>query len=166
MKYLILPLFALMLSLAACGGDDEPAVEYTHIAINETYLPCFISVGENPALNAECKDLNNKCYIVDSADQLPEDPIGYTPGYESIDYNKNSLLVTYRFHAGSFDTYESIYTRNNYEKTYDWFINLSTSESEASSVGLKSLTRFAIKVPKLPKNAAVRTVWRLSWSGE
>lgn len=167
MKYLAFSLFALLLSLTACGGDDEPSLEYTNIKINQTYVPASITVGDtDTSLNHKCSELNNKNFIVNAADELPDDPIGFTPGYSSIDYNKYTLLVTYRFHPSSFDTYESVYTRNNYDKTYDWFINLSTSESESSSVGLKSLTRFAIEVPKLPKNATLRTIWKLSWAGQ
>lgn len=167
MKHLALPLFALLLSLVACGNDDEPTLEYTSLTINRTYVPVSITVGDiDPSLNDKCLELDNKSYIVNAADELPEDPIGFTPGYSTIDYNKNTLLVTYRFHPGSFDTYESFYARNNYDKTYEWLISLSTSEQESSSVGLKSLTRYAIEVPKLPKNANLRTVWMLSWSGQ
>lgn len=151
--------------LSSCGHDDAP--DQYEVQISETFMPVSITVDKqgDQYLQEVCKELNMKTVVVTEAGELPKDPIGFSPAYTNINFSQNTLLLAYRAHTWGIDTYSSKFVRNNIDKTYDWYLTLGSSDFGNDGSEALTFTRFAIEVPKLPKNANVLTWWNLSNAG-
>ena len=152
-------ILCLLLSavLFGCGHSDTPPAE-APLYINAVYSPASVGFEKSDKEMLEvCREWYGKTFVIRSADQFPDDPIGFSDSYSYINFDRNTLLIAYQLHSWTIDTYSNLYFRNNLEKTYDWTISLGSTEYHLESESMK-LTRFAILVPKLPENADVR-IW-------
>ncbi len=151
----VLTLLVSLATLLSCNRNDDPPAE-VNIVILETFVPkeVVFDKGDEEMLT-QCKDLSRKLFVVKSADEFPEDPIGFSTIYTTTDFPENMLLITYILHPvsyfGSYESFWSRYVRNNLEKSYDWYLMVRMTYHEDESSPLMRLTRFAIKVPKIPE---------------
>ncbi len=166
-KFLSLLFITASVLLSSCGKDkkDEPQTEVL-VPVYETYVPAAVTFDRNDTqfLN-RCRKWSEKILVVDSADELPDDPLGFSPTYSKINFRDNSLLVTYKLHKWSIDTYTNRFVLNNLTGTYDWTISLGSSSFSGDGSNNVTFTRFAIEVPKLPAGADVTAQFLLYDSG-
>ena len=102
--------------------------------------------------------LINNQHIVNSPDELPNDPMGFSEAFDKINFKNSTLLIKYMSHDYSIDTYNNRFYRNTKENSYNWMINIgSASNLDTDNI---MLTRFAILVNKLPADANIK-----SWFG-
>lgn len=165
MKYLSLLLLTVSLILSSCN-HNEPALEIV-FPISETYVPSSIELPNS--LDEEQKRnifhlVNNNPHIVNNADELPNDPIGFSEAYNKINFKNSTLLITYMLHDYTIDTYNNRYYRNTKENSYNWMINIGSASSNLDTDNT-TLTRFAILVKKLPEDANVKSWFGLSQIG-
>lgn len=158
MRYLSLLLLTLSLILGSCN-KNEPPLEIV-LPISETYVPSSIELPSS--MDEEQKrniiHLINNQHIVNSADELPNDPMGFSEAFDKINFKNSTLLIKYMSHDYSIDTYNNRYFRNTKENSYNWMINIgSASNLDSDNI---TLTRFAILVNKLPADANIK-----SWFG-
>ena len=155
----------LTLLLSACGKKDEPTLE-APINIKESFIPAGIvfSKSDYKFLN-KCLDWTNKTVIVNSVDELPNDPGGFSATYYKIDFDHSTLLLTYKLHQLPIDKAEYSFIRNYYDNTYDWYINITSSSDIDEIPDNVIFSRMGIVVPKLPESAKVRTIGTVYDSG-
>lgn len=166
MRYLSLLLLTFSLILCSCS-KNEPSLEI-NLPISETYVPCSIEFNTND-IDEEQKHniihLVNNQHIVNSADELPNDPIGFSEAYGKINFEKRTLLIKYMLHDYSIDTYNNRYFRNTKENTYNWMVNIGSASNLDDDSDNLMLTRFAILVNKLPADADFKSWFGLSHIG-
>lgn len=149
---------------SSCNHNDEPPAEVL-LPIHDIYLPCSETIDRNDAdLVERYREWNNKVLIVNSPDQLPDDPIGFNESYTSgINFNDESLLLVYRiFPFGGIDTYRCRFAKNNLENRYEWGISIGSSDYDTDDDGKRTFNRFAISIRKLPADAELYVWWSLT----
>lgn len=169
MKHLSILFIALTLCLAACNKNNEPPVE-VQLPIREAFLPenVLFDYSDKDFLN-RLKDWNNKKVVVNSVDEIPNDPIGFNESYYKIDFTDQTMLLYYMVHDYDVVSYNNIYFRNTVENTYNWTISLGVNGeiNEDDNVEKLIFSRYAILVKKLPDNADI-IIWKNisdhSWS--
>ena len=165
MRYLSLLILTFSLLLCSCNHHNEPPLEII-LPISETYLPSSIELPNS--LDEEQKrniiHLVNNQHIVNSADELPNDPMGFSEAFDKINFKNSTLLIKYMLHDYSIDTYNNRYYRNTKENSYNWMINIGSASSDLDTDNV-TLTRFAILVKKLPEDANVKSWFGLSHIG-
>lgn len=162
MKYLNLIIIALMLLFGSCNRHEEPQLE-VKVAIIDTYLPVSWEYNAKDITQEQKKNifhLVNNDHVVNDVSELPDDPMGFSDAVRSINYKEYTLLVKYVLHDWKIDTYSNRYYRNTKENSYNWSINVGTSSDIDVDSDEETLTRFAIKVKKLPPDAVFK-----SWFG-
>lgn len=150
MKYLNLILIALCLCFTACNSNDEP-IPNSSIPIYESYLPGNVIFEVNDTeFRDKIKGWNNEMFIVNSLDELPNDPLGLPESFSKINFTDKTLLVYYNVHTYDIVAYESQIIKNNTEGQYDWIIRLVTSGdlNYSDEIERMAITRYAILIPK------------------
>ena len=150
-------LAASAVAFSSCGGkDDEPSTDQT-ITITESYMPAGVGFDKTDTqFMKRCQKWNETNIVVNSANDLPDDPLGFSPSYSKIDFSRNTLLLTYRLHRWTIDTYSDDYTYNLATGTYDWSITLGATFFDEEESDEVHFTRFAVLVPKQPAGATTR----------
>ncbi len=96
MKYLSLFLIALSLCLNACTHNDEPPTQ-VNLSIRQEFLPCNVIFSiSDYEFKDNIKPWLNKQLVVNSVDEIPNDPIGFTGSYYKINFKENTLLLAYQ----------------------------------------------------------------------
>lgn len=153
----------LTFSLILCScNHNEPDLE-VNLPISETYVPSSIELNPNGMEDEQklnIKHLVTNHHIVNSAAELPDDPIGFGEAYDKLDFKNNTLLIKYMLHDYSIDTYNNRYYRNTKENSYNWVVNIGSASNLDVDTDNLMLTRFAILVNKLPADADFK-----SWYG-
>lgn len=164
MKYIgVAVAVALSMLAGACNRHHEPPIE-TVLPINESYMPATtIFDRSDTEFIDRCREWNDKKIAVNSPDELPDDPLGFSDAYTGINFANQTLLLTYRLHLFDIDSYRVRYVRNNLENIYEWTIaigsaNYDYDDNDDWQTG--KFTRFAILVPKMPDGSE----WRVWWS--
>lgn len=156
---------ALCFMLASCGSKDEPVGEYV-MPINKEYLPASVTFKkDDTAFLNRCRKWDNKIVIVNSADDLPDDPLGFTPSYGNINFANSSLLITYKLHKLIIDTCDFSYIYKGTTDTFEWSIKLGSALDMTTGNDETTFTRFAMEVPKLASDANVKVQLVLYDSG-
>lgn len=146
---------AVAILSVSCNRHSEPPTEVL-LQISESFVPQTLSVDKNDSEMLEkIREWNTQSLVVNSADELPDDPIGFSPAFSKINFKERTLLIAYNIHRWRIDAYTNRWIRNNVESTYDWYIQLGISEFPDED-DVIYFTRFAIEVPKLPADANVR----------
>ena len=146
--------------LCGCNRHEEPPVE-TVWPIQETYMPVGVVFDKTDTDFLErCREWNNKRFIVNDVDELPADPLGFNDTYRNINYKNYSLILVYRLHRWSIDTYRSWFTRNNVENTFNWTLTVVSNDFDPQDTNKVIITRFAITVKKLPEDANLLIGWQ------
>ena len=104
------------------------------------------------------KGWSNKEIIVNDMSELPDDPLGFSDAYKSVDFDKYTLLITYNIHNWLIETYRNRYYLDNIEKTYNWTICVGASNIPDDNEEPLYFTRYAILVKKLPRDAKIN-IW-------
>lgn len=154
MKYLSIILIALCLCFTACNNNDEP-IPNGNVTIIESYLPGTIIFEESDMeFRNKIKGWNNEKRIVNSASELPNDPLGFTEAYSKINFNEYTLLIYYNVHTYDIISYRCNVIKNNSEDLYDWNIILGVSGDLNYNDQIERLafTRYAVLVRKIPVN--------------
>lgn len=111
---------AVAILAVSCNRHSEPPFE-TPLEICESYVPQTLMFDKNDSETAGIVgEWYGKTMVVNSADGLPDDPIGFTPGYSKINFKEYTLLIAYHWHRAAIDAYSNRWVRNNVESTYDW----------------------------------------------
>ncbi|MDE6280105.1 MAG: hypothetical protein K2M05_09060 [Paramuribaculum sp.] len=156
MKHLVIIFLALSIALCSCNRHNEPPLE-TEFIISRQYLPVSIDVDKsNQELYDKIKDLSKSNFIVNSADELPDDPFGFNEAYTHVNFNDYTLLLHYEMHRWRIDTYRNRFYRDNRENTINWMIRVDSSQFDESEPIL--FTRFAILIRKLPEDVDLK-IW-------
>lgn len=159
MKYLSLLLPALCLMLCSCNNNDETALEIA-LPISETYVPVTVGFNKNDLDDAGKQSLihlvNNE-HVINDESELPDDPIGFSEAYHTINFKESTLLIKYVLHNYMIETYSTRYYRNTQENSYNWSVNIGTASDTGIDTDDIRFTRFAILVRKLPADAQVRS---------
>lgn len=151
-RYILLMLLSSLMTLSSCNRNNEPPTE-VYITILEEYMPQEISFDRTDEETvARWRDLNRKLFVVKSADEFPDDPVGFSKAYTSTNFKDHMLLITYLYHLGPYETCRNNYIRNNIDKTYYWYLSLGMVDDEDiwDNSPVVRLSRYAIKVPKIP----------------
>lgn len=160
LKYLLsFLLIGILGSLTSCNKNDDTPSEI-RIQILEDYLPCSVTFDRSDKLFYElCSQWSNKYMIVNSKDDLPDDPVGFNSSYKNINYKEYSLLLAYRLHNYSIDSFRNMLIKNNIENTYDWTISIGSGDFGSDNYDNLTISRFAVKVKKIPDNANLKVWW-------
>ncbi|MDE6273246.1 MAG: hypothetical protein K2M31_09615 [Muribaculaceae bacterium] len=155
MRYLNLFLIALCIFLGSCHHSEEPPKE-VNLHIAEQYRPAEVTFKTSDKDFADkAKEFDDKSFIVRSAEELPDDPIGFPELYRKINFRNYDLLLFYCVYRWDFDSYSNRFYRDRIENKYKWEIHLGVGEFPESESEIRHFNRFAIKVKKLPENADV-----------
>ena len=156
--------------LCACNRHSEPPVE-TMWPIQETYMPCSIEFDKSDIdFLTTCREWEDKNFIVNDVAELPNDPLGFNETYRNISYKNYSLVLVYRLHRWSIDTYRCSFMRNNVEITFNWTLTVGSNNFDPQGTNKVIITRFAITVKKLPEDIDLNIGWQyvdhgFDWSG-
>lgn len=157
--FTFLTIVLLCLLLSSCGGKDEPKGNVP-LSINDAFIPVSIIVNRSDkAMVEECKIFSNKDMVVQSKSNLPDDPFDSDKTFDAIDFNYNTLLITYYVHTYNLLSCNNYFVRNYTDNTYDWTINMGITGDAVDSFDQLIFTRFAILVPKLQKNADLKVYY-------
>lgn len=158
MKYLTILVLFVGILMCSCNKNDEPPVE-TVLSVSESYLPCTVSFYTNDTEWMEkIKGWWNKEIIVNDLSELPDDPLGFSDAYKSVDFDEYTLLITYNIHNWQIETYRNRYYLDNIDKIYNWTICVGTSTIPDDNAEPLYFTRYAILVKKLPPDAKIN-IW-------
>lgn len=153
---LVLTGLVLLLLLGSCNRNDEVPDEMA-LSITESYLPCTVSFNSSDKeWMDKVQGWSGKEFIVNDLSELPDDPLGFSDAYKKVNFNENTLLITYQLHKWQIETYRIRYYLNNIEGTYNWSISVGTSTVPDDNAEPLYFTRYAILVHKLTKDAKVR----------
>lgn len=157
-KFVMVAAVAVM---GACNHHSEPSGNVSMRIITE-YMPATVTVerGDTDMLE-RCREWLDQTPVVNSASELPDDPLGFPEYYQKLDYENNTLLLAYMMHRWKIETYSNMYVRNYTEDYYDWYIGLGSSEYDMELTDKVNFTRFAILVPKIPEAGKTRVLWSL-----
>lgn len=163
MKKISLLILAFSLMFCSCN-DNEQNLAIT-LPISETYIPTSIEFDENGIDKDQKRNLIylvSHTHIVNSASELPNDPIGFDEAYQKINFEKETLLIMYLLHDYTLDSYNNRYYLNTQENTYNWIVDIATASNMDIDTDKVLFTRFAILVNKLPADANVKTAYGLT----
>lgn len=158
MKHFSLLISIIALLFCSCN-NKEPDLEI-ELPINAVFIPMSVEFDRDEMDQQEKDEImnlvNNK-HIVNDISELPNDPIGGTDVFHKINFQDNTLLITYIYHRWIIETYSNRFYRNTEENTYNWVVKLGINSESVDYADNVQLTRFAILVRKLPANAKVET---------
>ncbi len=130
-----------------------------NLPINTQYLPSGVIFDVTDAdFKETVKPWLNKKLIVNSVDEMPDDPLGFNESYYKINFNNNTLLLYYDLDFYNIVSYQNRYYRNNIEKSYYWSIQIGINgklNEDDNNIEKVIFSRYALLVPKLPENADV-----------
>ncbi|MBO4965225.1 MAG: hypothetical protein J6C81_03040 [Muribaculaceae bacterium] len=156
-KYFLFLLIPFLLT--GCDKNDDLPMEVS-LPISREFIPVSVTFEKTDTEAAEkYRPWNDKTFTVNSASELPDDPIGIPDWYSKIDFENYTVLIHYRLHSFTIRSYSNIFYRNTVERTYNWIISLGIEDDDDERGTDVALTRFCIMVPKLPADAKV-----LFWS--
>ena len=152
----------LAIILFSCNHNEEPPLE-TPLAISEAYLPVSVIFEKSdPEFLNMCMKWHDTSFEVNSVEELPQDLFGFNESYTGINFNEYTLLLVYKLHKWTIDTYQNRFVKNNHEDTFDWTLIIGASDFNKENEDHVTITRFAIKVRKLPTDAIVRYWWSIT----
>lgn len=171
MKYLSLIVIALSLALCSCNNNDETPPEIV-LPISETFVPVSVDFNINDIDQEQKRQLIhlvNNDHVVNSASEIPDDPMGlddtYGSSFSTINFREYTLLIKYLLHDWTIDTYSNRYFRNTEDNSYNWAVNIGTVSDTDVDLDDMRFTRFAILVKKLPADAKFRSWYGLTELG-
>lgn len=155
--------------LCSCNNNEEPSTE-TVLPISKHYQPCAseFNIRDTEWVD-KIKEWAEKKYVVNDLSELPNDPLGFSDSYTSVDFKEYTLLITYNLHNWNIDTYRNRYYLNNIDKIYEWAICIGTSSIPDDNTETWYFTRYAILVKKLPKEAKTQmwvSLGAINWGWE
>lgn len=143
------------MTLFSCDKSDNPPSEVS-LVINREYLPVSLTFDKDaPGAADKYGPWDEKTFVINSAEDIPEDPLGFTPGYAGIDFSTHTLLLRYEIHRYTIGAYSNSFIRKTLENNYNWTVIIGCENLGAEIWTKISLTRFAILVPKLRADATV-----------
>ncbi len=164
MKWISFMLLCIALLMGACRHDDEPPREFALEIVNQ-YMPATVVFDRSDTeFYDKMKELSRKKFVVNSADELPDDHLGFNDVYRKINFKDYTLFVQYLLHPWKIEMFRNYYYIDNSDRNYYWQVNLGLSERDEEDTQLE-ITRFAILVRKLPVDSKVNMNIVLSSSG-
>lgn len=154
----------VVLLLSSCNKNDEP-LPTVQLPIAQEYLPVnFTFDVEDKDSYSEFLEWNKTKLVVNSADEMPDDPLGFSNAYSGIDFNNYTLLLFYLKHRWQPESCSNIFYRNRLENRYEWSITFGVSDvpDEYKTI---TFSRYAILVKKLPADSEVVIWYGLSQLG-
>ncbi len=158
MKYLSLIIIAFSIFITACNHNNQPPTT-VNLPINEQFLPMNVEFNmSDTEYKQQTRPWWDKGVVVNSSEEIPNDPFGFQESYYKINFKNNTLLLYYQIHDYNVVSITNMFYRNTVENTYNWSINLGISGdiNEGDKIEKAIISRFAILVPKLPTDANVK----------
>lgn len=160
-KYFSFLILTICMMLASCGKDDPTGS--VDLAIYDTFLPASIVVDRSDSSMIEaCKYFDQQKLVVNSKNELPDDPFGSEETFSSINFSTQTLLISYYVHTFDLLSCNNMVIRNYDENTYDWTISMGIKGNAVDSYDQLIFTRFAILMPKLNKKADLKVYYGIS----
>lgn len=156
-------LIPLLAALIGCNRS-EPSGQ-TRLPIHAEMLPAVAVIDADVSEAREkMKGWAGRIIQVNSADDLPDDPFGFTPAYSSLSYSTETLLLWYNaFPDFHLESTRQWFIRDNSDNTYRWNMDLGGSFSRTGKqVEKVTYVRMAIVVAKLPDMAEVSVAYGIS----
>ena len=142
-------------ALCGCNHNDNPPTE-VRLPIAVQYVPESVVFDRN---DEEAKELYfpwaSKFVVVNSADELPDDPFGFPKGYTDLNFNNTTLLIEYEIRREVYVTLENRFLKNYADGKYQWYKTIGNGYYDEPLENEAVLTRYAIAVDKLPEDAVV-----------
>lgn len=157
-KYLSIVVAILVLCCCSCNHHNEPPTE-VKLPIDKSFLPSTVQFNRSDTEFLEkCREWNNKLVRVDSPDELPNDPLGFSEIYRNLNFKNQTLLLYYDLHFWEIKSCDYTFHRNTVEKKYIWLMSLGVVDivfEGDEKPETSYFTRFAILVRKLPEDAEI-----------
>lgn len=151
----LLPSLLILFCLASCHHNEEPPVE-VKLPIADIFIPATVTFDRSDTEFFEkCLEWDNKSLVVNSIEELPEDPLGSNDYFKKINFSKSTLLLSYSLHRLQYVTCKYYFLRNRIEQSYNLTIFLGIGNLRDENSTERRFTRFAVLVPKLPESANV-----------
>lgn len=156
MKYYIALLSIILVMLGGCNHNEEPPTEVA-LGISQQFLPVTKEFSKNYSEFAEqAKEFDEINLIVNSVEELPDDPLGFSNAYRKIDYDNYTLFLAYRIYRWNYEAYTNWFYRNRLENCYYWQMHLRGINVPDPDSDIRTFNRFAIVVRKLPADANIK----------
>lgn len=94
MKHLITFILSLLL-LCSCNNNEEPSTE-TVLPISKHYQPCASEFNIRDTEWVDKIKGADKKFVVNDLSELPDDPLGFSEAYASVDFKEYTLLTRVR----------------------------------------------------------------------
>ena len=160
-KYISIVITVLMLCFCSCNHHNEPPME-VGLPINKSFLPATVQFERSDTeFYDKCREWDNKLIRVDSPEELPADPLGFSDIYRNLSFKDQTLLIYYDIHFWDIKSCDYMFRRNTVEKNYNWGLSLGVVNIVFEGDEIPEtcyFTRFAILVRKLPEDAEI-LVW-------
>lgn len=166
MKQLCYYLCLLCGLMCSCNHNNDPQPE-TLLPIQEFFTPMGMWLDKNDPDAEFFKEISGKLFVVNSAEELPDDRLGFPEAYKKADFKHYTLLIYYRLLFWAPDSYRYRYIRMNLKKEYNWFIEMHVGADEVPYPDMRCINRFAIMVNKIPESWEVSASFGLNdynWS--
>ncbi len=155
----------MLVALCSCNKNDEPPTEVT-MPLTQSFLPTGVQFERSDTeFRDKLRDWTDKLFVVNSADELPADPLGFPEYYRSIDYSNTTLLLSYDLHFYKIESLVNKVTRNTIDKTYMWTLKMSVIDVVYEGDEIPEtlfFSRFAVCLRKLPTDADIRVSFNIS----
>lgn len=161
----IIPIAACLVGMASCGKDDGPKAD-KQLIIAQQYMPVSMTFDStDEAIMQKCRDWNRKVVVVNSNDQLPDDPIGFSASFQHLNLQYQTLLLAYRMQVWNVESYTNTFIRSYSENCYKWTVSTGICDFFDEEDTTRNFTRYAILISKIPDGADVKMYWNESISG-
>jgi hypothetical protein len=151
-------LMVVCLCLTACNDNDEPKND-VELAITEQFQPCSVTVCRSDSAFTEmCERWGNRTVVVNSADELPDDPMGFSADFGNISFANQTLLLYYMGNQYDIQSCSNRYYQSVVDESLNWLIIMGVGGDIADVDKTFCFTRFAILVPKLTDSSSLK-IW-------
>lgn len=146
----------LGLILAGCNRNhNEPPLETT-LPIHAAFVPTQVWIDKSDTdLREEIEPLYDKLFVINSVDELPDDPFGFSDPYVKADFDNYTMLVYYHLHRWEMESYSYWFYRQNREHQFVWTITNNIGVNLDPYPDKRQFTRYAVLVSKLPADADI-----------
>ncbi|MBD5356621.1 MAG: hypothetical protein HDR88_06415 [Bacteroides sp.] len=169
MKRICYLLGVVCLLMSSCTHHNDGPQSETRLPIEEIFTPAGMWIEESDADAPFFQDISRKLFVVNSADELPDDRLGFSDTYKKADFKNYTMLIYYQLHRWEFESCQYLYLRLNLERKFSWTITMKVAADEDTYPGMRCISRFAIMVNKIPDGWDVTATFGLSdynWSWE
>lgn len=158
-------LFLGMILSTSCHKEENKDLTIS-LPIVSTF-PTEIITDDVEVLKGQGMHLNNKVYVVNSLEDLPEDKFFSVENFRNanIDFTNYSLIIGYDFELGTITSYKYSWSYDDFENRYHLgtFLRIVDNNKEGVEPIIVSYMRSAILVRHIPSDSKVIMNIGVSW---